>query len=514
MNPRSDIVIGGSYKLVDVKSEPRFTQDAWKDVKFEPPIIKAVREQGKNGVLLEVMTKVQKHVALNVGEWNENLYVIAPTGSGKTIAFIAPILQGMHDGLLDSAILLSPTNPLRRQHIAVATALAGAVPVITVESDSPHLQTKLKDSRHSLSVATTEKWSKLAKVPEMKEFMKDRVSVIVLDEVDELVRNPGFFSHLNDICAACTSARILAFTATHSAPALEFVKSANARDTVHIDADDANRNNHTHEYVTVESANLLPALRALVELETGVKQHKVMIFFNTSMFAEFAHNYLKTTGCENIHILHTKMNRGAAKRSEQTFVGCTECFLLSSNVTARGMDFPNVTVVIQVGPSPPELYVQRVGRSGRGEQKGKGILLLVEQESAAMLKGVSRIEGLEIKEKSDLKVKPNEVSVPVSKSDQAFKSLIGAYNTDAKMLGWKMKDIIAVIKSVFVGAGQSVPTITAQYARKAKVGTEDGLVIAGGGLRPRPNPRTPMYTSYVLLVGTAVVMAFLGSTTF
>jgi hypothetical protein len=52
-----------------------------------------------------------------------------------------------------------------------------------------------------------------------------------------------------------------------------------------------------------------------------------------------------------------------------------------------------------------------------------------------------------------------------SKSGEGFKSLIGAYKTDAKMLGWKMS--IAVIKSIFVGAGQQVPTLTKQYAERS-----------------------------------------------
>jgi hypothetical protein len=54
-----------------------------------------------------------------------------------------------------------------------------------------------------------------------------------------------------------------------------------------------------------------------------------------------------------------------------------------------------------------------------------------------------------------------------------------AYKTDAKMLGWKMKDIIAVIKSIFVGAGQQVPTLTKQYAGKVNVKPGDGLIIEG-----------------------------------
>jgi hypothetical protein len=47
------------------------------------------------------------------------------------------------------------------------------------------------------------------------------------------------------------------------------------------------------------------------------------------------------------------------------------------------------------------------------------------------------------------------------------------------MLGWKMKDIIAVIKSIFVGAGQQVPTLTKQYAGKVNVKPGDGLIIEG-----------------------------------
>jgi ATP-dependent RNA helicase MSS116 len=99
---------------------------------------------------------------------------------------------------------------------------------------------------------------------------------------------------------------------------------------------------------------------------------KVMIFFNTSMFAEFAFNYLQAAGCTNVEMksrwcsnmdmLHTRMGNGAANRSEKEFASCMDCFLLTSNVTARGMDFPSVTTVIQVGASPPELYTQRVGR--------------------------------------------------------------------------------------------------------------------------------------------------------
>jgi superfamily II DNA/RNA helicase len=106
-------------------------------------------------------------------------------------------------------------------------------------------------------------------VPELSSFMEKRVGVIVLDEVDEMVRNPGFFRQVVRIVEACKSARIFAFTATHSVRALGFVRDANGRDLVHINADDASRNNHTHEHHVKPSASLMPALKALVDRESG-----------------------------------------------------------------------------------------------------------------------------------------------------------------------------------------------------------------------------------------------------
>jgi hypothetical protein len=66
-------------------------------------------------------------------------------------------------------------------------------------------------------------------------------------------------------------------------------------------------------------------------------------------------------GCKGIHMLHSKMSSGAAKVGE-CFPRCSECFLWV-RLDGQRYGLSNVTVVIQVGPSPPELYVQRVGRA-------------------------------------------------------------------------------------------------------------------------------------------------------
>jgi hypothetical protein len=131
------------------------------------------------------------------------------------------------------------------------------------------------------------------------------------------------------------------------------------------------------------------------------------------------------------------------------------------------MDFPSVTTVIRA--SPPELYTQRVGRSGRGIKRGKACLL-----AGGVRQMLAQLTGVDTVAKTDLAVPENNVNIQVPKSGEGFKSLIGAYKTDAKMLGWKMKT-----SYIFVGAGQQVPTLTKQYAGKVNVKPGDGLIIEG-----------------------------------
>jgi hypothetical protein len=69
------------------------------------------------------------------------------------------------------------------------------------------------------------------------------------------------------------------------------------------------------------------------------------------------------------------------------------------------------------------------------------------------------------------------------------------------MLKWSMADIVGVIINIFTGAGQSVPSITRQYAQKAKVSEADGMVIEGGAKRAQRR-ETGIYTMLTLLTVT------------
>jgi superfamily II DNA/RNA helicase len=72
---------------------------------------------------------------------------------------------------------------------------------------------------------------------EVEKYMKERVDIIVLDEVDEMVCNPGFFKQIKLICSICTKARVFRFTATPSDKALKFGYTLPLGSLIHLDAD-------------------------------------------------------------------------------------------------------------------------------------------------------------------------------------------------------------------------------------------------------------------------------------
>jgi hypothetical protein len=103
-----------------------------------------------------------------------------------------------------------------------------------------------------------------------------------------------------------------------------------------------------------------------------------MIFFNTSMFAEFAFNYLQAAGCTNVEMksrwcsnmdmLHTRMGNGAANRSEKEFASC---MVLPVDVQRDGEDGLSERHDRDPGWRVSAEHTQRVGRSGRGIKRGK-----------------------------------------------------------------------------------------------------------------------------------------------
>ena len=166
----------------------------------------------------------------------------------------------------------------------------------------------------------------------------------------------------------------------------------------------------THEkvpqkLVSVEGfENIMPALLELCKREIGsttsatggsVRPFKAIVYFSATADVSLAAavlNNLSNPGQSVFHKgplhpaeiieMHGRLSQDARTRAADFFRRTESGIMLSSDVTARGMDFPNVTHVIQVGiPPSQEQYVHRIGRTARGDKTGEGWIIIPKLES-------------------------------------------------------------------------------------------------------------------------------------
>ena len=456
---------------VDVSAEPPFA-GAWNDY-LSADVGDAIRSH-KPGYTLDQLTTVQRAV-LRVPP-GQHVYAIAPTGAGKLLAAIAPILEGMLHGRTRAALVLANTNALLDQHVKevvapVAARMGPAAPRIVRATKT----SRLPDS--GIVFATPSTVLKIAP-PEWLAAL----DVVVLDEVDSIAIDPGFAKDVGKILDGSRRARLMTFTATHTEPTLARVKELLAhsqlQEMVHIIAGAVHRTHVDHVAMVVQAADLFVVLAHVLAGQTQRPGHKVLVFFNTAMFAELAYEFISMTTTLRLIRMHSRMSKSAIKRSQTDFTKCSECFMMSSDMSARGMDFEAVDCVIQVGHVQPDIYMQRVGRTGRGTRAaGSAIVLLTPRE----IKGT--LAALEAKRDvrpdvvtPEFETRPAKCGLP--SSARAFKAYLGYYSGNLKAIGMTPRDMVAEGSAIIGGLGCPVPSLEAKLAKKLRLTVADGITIS------------------------------------
>lgn len=239
------------------------------------------------------------------------------------------------------------------------------------------------------------------------------LSAFVLDEADRLL-DQGFAPDIKAIQDLLPSRRdidrqTLLFSATVPREVMQIVRQTMKPDFKFVRTVQEGEA-QTHEKVPQKLVNvggfenLMPALVELCKREinpqigtTGAdaRPFKAIIYFgataDVSLAAAVLQN-LKNPGQSIFHQhplhpakiieMHARLTQQQRTRAADTFRRAESAIMLSSDVTARGMDFPNVTHVIQIGlPPSQEQYVHRIGRTARGDKTGEGWIFVTNLES-------------------------------------------------------------------------------------------------------------------------------------
>lgn len=171
----------------------------------------------------------------------------------------------------------------------------------------------------------------------------------------------------------------------------------------------------------------------LMEHISQSPDYKVIVFCTTGMVTSLLFHVLREMKM-NVKEMHSRKPQLYRTRISEEFKVSKRLILVTSDVSARGMNYPDVSLVIQVGiPSDRDQYIHRLGRTGREGKEGQGILLLAPWEEYFLdeLKDlpVEKFPTLRLDPGTKLKIEDSLAKIDGSVKEAAFHAWLGYYNS-------------------------------------------------------------------------------------
>ncbi|MGB9177605.1 MAG: DEAD/DEAH box helicase [Pyrinomonadaceae bacterium] len=328
-------------------------------------------------------TPIQKE-AIPVVLTGSDLIGCAETGTGKTAAFLLPIIQRLSERARPGVrvLILAPTRELATQIEASYRSLVpkkSASCVTIMGGANMTRQTQALRRGVSFVIATP---GRLLDHMERGAIDFSYVETLVLDEADRML-DMGFWPAIRRVLAALPKERqTLLFSATMSAE-IEKIARSNMRSPKLVEIGARGRAAGTVEQtaypVAIESKTAL-----LLDLLERERYERVLVFTRTRRGAERLSHILEARShkVNRIHADRSQPQREAALRGFKE--GRTRV-LVATDIAARGIDVDSISHVINYDvPSAPEDYVHRIGRTGRAGNRGHAITLVTPVEELNM----------------------------------------------------------------------------------------------------------------------------------
>lgn len=349
------------------------------------------------------MTPVQQRVLTELPNFKADCLVQAKTGTGKTIAFLLPALHSLLQEQTVPAgqvgiLVVSPTRELATQISQECDKLTSQLPR-RIECHTAFGGTKKE--KHLKDFLNGQPTVLVATPGRLNDYLSDNyvagkfqnVRAVILDEADTMLES-GFLPAINDILRRLppktTGWQGMCFSATMPEKIKPVLGKVLRPGYSHLTTVDPNEV-PTIEAVTQFSviaptvSDTFNYLYALIEQERQQTPSgfKAIIFGTTANGIAMLHELFQNAmqGKISIYQLQSRLNQNVRTRTTEEYKKAASGLMFASDVIGRGMDFPAVSHVIQVGlPTNGEQYVHRVGRTARAGNEGRAIIMLTERE--------------------------------------------------------------------------------------------------------------------------------------
>ncbi|KAI0471355.1 ATP-dependent RNA helicase MSS116 [Xylaria cf. heliscus] len=484
--------------------EQKFS-DLGKDGLVHPTLLRTITEDLK----FEHMTPVQAATIRPILAERCDILAQAKTGTGKTVAFLLPALQTLvnRDTAPGSAISLLVITPTRELALQIATEAKALLQRLRQYRICVAIGGTNKDTeeRHILQgcdilIATPGRlYDHIGGTSSRVVGKLQQVDTLVLDEADRLL-DMGFLPSLKQIVECLPNRAVkprqgMLFSATVPSYVQKVSGLVLSKGYKYISTIQEGEIN-THERVPQQlittpdfsdmAAALLGALRQ-EQSEIGAETFKVIVFAPTAGLVNFYAEVLEQfPDMPPILYLHSKMSQNKRTNVTEQFRKAQCGILIATDVIARGMDFPAVTNVFQVGiPADKESYVHRLGRTARAGAEGRGTFIISAHETWFPKWELKEItfnkQPADLTAQNDIK----RIAEKMESQGKTYQAWLGFYKSYVKRMGWNNGRLVAEAnKFAFEGLGAAeVPSLEKSVVGKMGLRGVEGLSVIPN--RPR-----------------------------
>jgi len=386
-----------------------FGIDGWTAFRFNPQILEGIREAG----FAQPSAIQEKCIPLIMG--GQEVIGIAQTGTGKTAAYVLPVLMKTRyaQGHDPRVLILGPTKELVIQLADHARALAkhtGIRIAALYGGIGPRAQIQEIQSGIDIIVATPGRFLELYQTGELP---VKQIKTLILDEADRLM-DMGFIGQLRKIFEVVPQKRQnLLFSATFS-PKVEQLSTEFLEFPVKVEITPASTPAKQVVQELYHVPNLKTKINFLTYLLSRPEFDRVMVFTKTKEAADNVFKFVERKGLGPVKVIHSNKGQQSRINAINDFKNGKIRVLVSTDVSARGIDISKVTHVINFDvPILYEDYVHRIGRTGRADHNGTAITMATDAETYH-LAGIEKL----IRNKIPLKALPGDVEIaPTSKEE-------------------------------------------------------------------------------------------------
>jgi ATP-dependent RNA helicase DeaD len=353
-------------------------------MKFEELNIKPEHKRALSEMGITDPTNVQEQ-SLPLLLAGKDLVVRAKTGSGKTIAFLLPILQKLQAAPGVQALILAPTRELAQQIWKEVKKLDKTVKAMEVYggvSINPQIDALRRGAQ--IVIATP---GRVLDHIQRRTINFSKLQFVVLDEADRML-DMGFIDDVREILKHTPKEKqMMLFSATMPEQVVRLSQEyMHAPEQLILDQDEITVNKIRQICYGVDKRE---KLNTLVKILRKNEVQKCMVFCNTKTWADTLTRILRGKRFR-VGTIHSDLSQARRTQVIEDFKKGLFTVLVATDVAARGLHIDDVTHVVNYDlPRNPKDYVHRIGRTGRAGDDGDAITLITQQDEP-LLKGVER----------------------------------------------------------------------------------------------------------------------------